>query len=258
MTKVTGVLRMSRKKFFILILGLMSVLLLVAACGGKSEASPGAVIPPEQIIVEATGSQPLPKVTAGLETGALTESGGNVLYNTNQQVGIWVTGRGEVTTTPDLALLETGVEARAVTVAEANGEAARAMDRIMAVLKTRGIEEKDIQTRFFNISPEYVWNESKRRQELVGYIVTNQATVKIRNLGSVGPIIDEVATAGGDLVRIQGIRFTVEDTAAVESQAREKAVENLTTKAQQFAELTGVKLGRLVFLSESGGFTPVP
>ena len=259
MRKVTGTLTTWRGKLFILALGMMSVLLLVAACGGNSEASPGEVTPPpEAVIVESVGSPPLPVVTVGLESSSLNQAGGTVQYNTNQQVGIWVTGRGEVTTTPDLFILEAGVEARAISVAEAHGEAARAMDRISEILKNRGIEDKDIQTRFFNISPEYVWNDSKRRQELVGYMVTNQATVKIRDLDSVGLVIDEVATAAGDLVRIQGIRFTVENTEELESQARAKAVENLTAKAAQFAQLTGVNLGRLVFLSESGGFTPSP
>ncbi len=257
MRNVAGTLTTWRGKLFILALGMMSVLLLVAACGGNSEASPGEVTPPpEAVIVESVGSPPLPVVTVGLESSSLNQAGGTVQYNTNQQVGIWVTGRGEVTTTPDLSILEAGVEARAVSVAEAHSEAARAMNQIVQVLKTRGIEDRDIQTRFYNISPEYVWNDTKRRQELVGYMVTNQATVRIRDLDSVGLVIDEVATAAGDLVRIQGIRFTVENTEELESQARAKAVQNLTAKAAQFAQLTGVNLGRLVFLSESGGSTP--
>ena len=169
-----------------------------------------------------------------------------------------MTGRGEVTAVPDLAILNAGVEASAATVERARVQAAEAMDRIAQVLAARGISSGGIQTRFFNISPEYVWNDTKRQQELVGYRVSNQAIVRIRDMGSVGPVIDEVAGAGGDLVRIQGIRFTVEDTGELESQAREKAIENLFAKAQQFAELTGVSLGKPVFLSESGGFAPRP
>jgi len=172
-------------------------------------------------------------------------------------VGIWVTGQGEVTASPDLAIINAGVEARDSTVEAARSQAAQAMGRMVQALNARGIKSGDIQTRFFNISPEYVWNNARNRQELVGYIVNNQVTVRTRDIGNVGLIIDELAERGGDLVRIQGVSFTVENTEALESQAREKAVANLRAKAQQFAQLTGVQLGKPIFLSESGGFVPM-
>ena len=249
---------MAKGKLLVIMLGLTSALLLIAACGGASEAIPAATATSEPTAAVGAGTSPLPQPIAGGETAEVAQASSTIQYSTNQQVGIWVTGRGEVTTVPDLSVLEAGVEARAPTVGEANSQAAQAMDRIIQVLKARGIQDTDIQTRFFNISPEYVWNDTKRRQELVGYRVSNQATVKIRDVDSVGPIIDEVATTGGDLVRIQSVRFTVEDRKALETQAREKAVQVLMAKAEQFAKLTGVQLGRLVFLSESGGFTPRP
>ena len=249
---------MAKGKLLVIMLGLTSALLLFAACGGASEATPAATATSEPIVAVGAGNSPLQQPIAGGETAAVGPVSSTIQYSTNQQVGIWVTGRGEVTTVPDLSILEAGVEARARSVGEAHSQAAQAMDLIVGILNTQGIEAKDIQTRFFNISPEYVWNDSKRRQELVGYMVTNQVTIKIRDLESVGQIIDEVAAAGGDLVRIQGIRFTVEDSEALETQARGKAVQALIAKAEQFAQLTGVQLGRLVFLNESGGFTPRP
>ncbi len=153
-------------------------------------------------------------------------------------------------------MLSAGVEAMASSVEQARGQAAGAMDGVIATLKARGIQDRDIQTRHFNISPEYTYNELKRQRELVGYRVTNQVSVKIRDMDSVGIVIDEVAEAAGDLVRIQGIRFTVEDTKVLESQARIEAVQDLMSKARQFAELTGVQLGNPTFLSEGGGAVP--
>ena len=134
------------------------------------------------------------------------------------QSGIWVTGEGTIALEPDLALLNLGVEATAGTVAEARGEAASAMDAIVAALKAQGVEDRDIQTRFFNISPRYEYQEvleegfRRGKQVLVGYVVNNSASVKIRDLDSVGRVIDEVADAGGDVTRINGISFTVDDT----------------------------------------------
>ena len=299
----------TRAKIMVLILGLASVMLVVAACsGGSATATPEPVaktataaeeatslngtsqvsgqeqgvgedvpaVASEQVpetdamtaiaTVETSGSEGSPVMSGEAVSsapsrgpvvqGGLVSASPSVQIATNQQVGIWVTGRGEVMVSPDLVLLTAGVEARATTVAEARVQAADAMDRMIQVLDARGIESGDIQTRFFNISPEYRFNRVKEEQELVGYRVNNQVSVQIRDLGSVGVIIDELAVAGGDLVRIQGIRFTVEDTKELEIQARTKAVADLLAKAQQFADLTGVQLGKPVFLSESGGSSP--
>jgi len=65
-----------------------------------------------------------------------------------------------------------------------------------------------------------------------------------------------VAQAGGDATRIQSVRFSVEDSSAVQVQAREMAVLDALAKAKQFATLTGETRGNLLFISESGGSTP--
>jgi uncharacterized protein YggE len=177
--------------------------------------------------------------------------------------GIWVTGQGSITLDPDLAMLNLGVETAAKTVAEARGEAGRAMDAVVAALRANGVSDNDIQTQFFNIAPQYEYQEivengrRGNRQVLVGYRVNNTTSVKIRDLDAVGTIIDEVATAGGDATRINGIRFTVEDSKPFTADLREAAVADALAKAQQFAGLTGVSLGRLMFISEVGTGTPV-
>ena len=91
----------------------------------------------------------------------------------------------------------------------------------------------------------------------MGYRVTNTVNVKVRDLEAMGAIIDEVSTAGGDLTRINSIRFTVEDTDQLATQAREAAVKQAMEKAQQFAQLTGVTLGKLAYIAEVGANVPV-
>ena len=176
--------------------------------------------------------------------------------NTNQQIGIWVTGRGEITLEPNLAVLSAGVEAKFITVSEANRQAAQAMNQIVKVLKKRGIQDRDIQTHSFSIFPDYQWNDKQRKQELVGYRVNNQVSVRIRDLANIGTIIDEVAKAGGDLTRIQDISFTIEDTSVLEPQVREMAVAHAIDKANQFAQLTGVQVGDILFIIETSGDVP--
>ena len=269
-------MRLTRGKLAIVVVGLVgSALLLIGACGGTSQAAtsaptstPEPTAPSDEplgtiggIDVSGVGGGPSsgPSAIASVETsGREPVVVAQVIPSIvgQQQVGIWVTGRGEATTAPDLVILDAGVDVTSLSVATARAQAAQAMDQIVQALNARGILGPDIQTRGFSISPEFRWNELKRQQELVGYRVNNRISVKVRDVDSVGVVIDEVADAGGDLIRIQGVRFTVEDTKALESQAREKAVADLMAKAQQYADLSGVILGRPVFLSESGGFVP--
>ena len=243
---------MMTKRLFIgtIGLGLMALLLAAAACGGSSDADASTVPSGGSDVTSNINSQP-GDVQRNEALGAST-----IQFSPNQQVGISVSAQGEVTAAPDLATLNLGVESRATTVAEARSAAAEAMDAVVNVLRARGIEEKDIQTRFFNMSPDFRWNDVKREQELVGFIVTNQVVAKIRNLESAGIVIDEVANAAGDLIRISGLSFGIEDTTALEAQAREQAMNSLLAKAQQYADLADVTVGRPVSLSESSGFAP--
>ena len=168
--------------------------------------------------------------------------------------GIWVAGEGTIDLEPDLALLNVGVEVQAPTVSEARSGAATAMAAVIAAVKNRGLGDADIQTSSFNIWPRYDRIEGK--QTLAGYRVANSATIMIRDLDSVGDIVDDVADAGGDATRIDGIRFTVEDPLPFMADLREAAVNNAKEKAQHYADLIGASLGDLVYLAEAGGVSP--
>ncbi len=247
---------MTRKKG-ILMAVVMGALVLGIACTQSSTATPsGTTGSPGGSVPGGVGALTL-GASAVEAAGFTTFAAPQVSPPGGQQSGIWVSGSGRVTVTPDLGLLDLGVEARAATVAEARDQAARAMESIMTVLADAGIEERDIRTQFFNIQPEYTYSELERRQEITGYRVTNTVNVKVRDLEAMGTLIDRVATAGGDLTRINSIRFTVEDTQQFASQAREAAVMQAMEKAQQFAQLTGVTLGKLAYIAETGANVPV-
>jgi len=182
----------------------------------------------------------------GCSPGSPVVSG---LFST-QQEGIWVTGEGEAMAVPDIVTLRLGIEAQAVTVAEAQPQAAGAMDRVMAALIDNGVAEKDIQTQYFSIRQVTKWNRESEEEVVVGYRVTNMVTAKIRDVDKVGSIIDAVATAGGDLTRIDSIGFSVDDPSAYYEEAREKAIADAEAKAEQLAKLAGVKLGKPTYISE--------
>lgn len=187
-------------------------------------------------------------VLAGLT--ACTETDSTSSY-TNQQEGIWVNGRGQVYAAPDLALLKLGVSVRQESVAKAQSEAALAMDKVMSALKAGGIADADIQTQYFNIQQETRWDEKQQQEIVTGFRVTNTVTAKIRDTGKVGKIIDSAASAGGDLTRVEGISFTFDDTTEYRKEARTKAMTDARDKAEQLAKLSGVKLGKPVYISES-------
>ncbi|MCL0050982.1 SIMPL domain-containing protein [Dehalococcoidia bacterium] len=176
-----------------------------------------------------------------------------------QQRGIWVSGQGKVSVTPDIAALRLGIEAQADTVAEAMSRAAQSMEAVIAALEAHGVAEEDIQTFRFSISQVWDWDRVTGERELTGYLVSNMVSARIRALDEVGLIIDAVVEAGGDLIRIHGIGFTVEDPTAHQEQAREKAFADARAKAKQLAQLAGVTLGKPTFISEGmAHFPPMP
>jgi uncharacterized protein YggE len=175
----------------------------------------------------------------------------------NQQTGIWVSGEGKVTVTPDIATLYLGVEAKADTVAEAQSQAAEAMGNVMTALTDNGVADKDIQTQYFNISQLTSWDNDKNEQVVIGYDVTNMVTAKIRDIDNVGTIIDAVATAGGDFIRVNSIAFSVDDPSIYYEEVRQEAMTDAKAKAEQLADLAGIKLGKPTYISEGTIYPPV-
>jgi uncharacterized protein len=181
----------------------------------------------------------------------------NVSVNSSQQ-GIWVSGEGKVTVTPDIATVSLGVSAQASTVAEAQSRAATAMDKVMAALTGNGIAKNDIQTQYFNIQQQTRYDNNTQQSVVTGYMVSNTVSAKIRTIDKTGSIIDAVATAGGDYTRVNGVSFSVEKPEQYYSQARELAVKDAKSKADALAKLAGVTLGKAIYVSEGTVSNPVP
>ncbi|MDP6100240.1 MAG: SIMPL domain-containing protein, partial [Dehalococcoidia bacterium] len=175
---------------------------------------------------------------------------------TSQQSGLWVTGAGRVTYTPDIVLLRLGVEAEALIVADAQVQARMAMGRVLAVLEAKGVPKEDVQTTQFSIQPVYQWLESKRKQELTGYRVSNIVQVKIRQVSAAGGVIDAAAEVGGDVVRIQGISFDIDNPSLLQDQARDLAVKEAVAKAQQIAGAAGIALAEVIYIGETTSSLP--
>jgi uncharacterized protein len=186
--------------------------------------------------------------------GCVTEAAENTatIVTSNQQEGIWVTGEGKVTIKPDIANISLGVSSQEASVADAMAKTKNAMSKVVAVIKANNIQDKDIQTQQYNISPAYTYNPQTGNQTISGYQVTNIVNVKLRDTSSASTVISAVAEAGGDLTRIDSVTFTVEDPTQYYKEARQKAIEDADHKAQKLASLYGITLGKPDFVLESG------
>ena len=169
--------------------------------------------------------------------------------------GINVSGSGSVFGEPDVAVLTLGVEAEAASVGEARSQAATAMDAMLSALKDGGVADDDIQTTRFSVQPRFDFIDG--RQILRGFIVSNEVTAKIRTIDDTGDLIDAAVDAGGDLARVQNLRFTIDDPSALEDEARRLAMQEAKRKAETLADEAGVELGAPRNISESGGAVPI-
>ena len=196
----------------------------------------------------------VPLSLAVLAVACTTE---NVAVQPASQVqGISVSGTGEASGPPELAVLDLGVSTEGTTVKEARDAAAAAMDGVLNALDDDGVAEEDVQTTQFRIEPEYEYPDGE--QVLRGFRVTNIVEAKVRDLDRVGEVIDDVAAAGGDVVQVQSLRFTIEEPEDLRAEARREAVADARARAEDLAEQAGVNLGKPISIIESGGVPPSP
>lgn len=182
-------------------------------------------------------------------------------YNPAQT--ITVLGQGTVQVEPDIARLSVGVETSAETISAAVTENETKMESILAALQAVGVDEKDIQTMNYSIQqdrypepmPRASGPESEEPQPV--YRVSNMVNVTIRNLDTVGDVLDAVVDAGAN--SIWGVSFGLDDLATAQAEARADAVNDALARAQALAELNGVELGPVMSVSEviGGGVVPM-
>lgn len=170
---------------------------------------------------------------------------------------ISVTGQGKAAAPPDMAFIQTGIVTTGPTAANALSANNEAMDTILGALKTYKIASKDIQTSSFNVSPEYKHDERGRRQPgIAGYRVTNQVRVKVRKLTDLGKILDALVQAGSN--QVSGVSFGVDDPTGILNQARNQAIADARNRAELYAQAAGVRLGKVLTISEQPIEFPQP
>jgi uncharacterized protein YggE len=171
-----------------------------------------------------------------------------------------VNGQGSTYLAPDMAVLQLMVTREAESARAALDANSAAMNEVMKALRDRGIAERDLQTSDFSIQPRYVYPDPKTQVEnqpprIVGYTVRNGLSVRVRDLTKLGSIVDASVSMG---VNEGGnIMFTNDDPSAAIEQARTLAVQDAIARAKTLAAAAGVKLGKVLQISEQS-YHPAP
>lgn len=171
---------------------------------------------------------------------------------------ITMSGRGQVTAIPDIALVDAGLEISAPTVSEAQRKNTDAMNGFLADVKTLGVDQKDRKTTAYTIEPKYEEHFKPtgvfERRVLVGYTVRQNVQLKVRALGKVGDVIAAAGKWG--LNQVNDFSFSVDNQDGLKQEALEKAIIDARAKAESLVRVGGAHIGRLVSFSEGGG--PMP
>jgi uncharacterized protein len=168
-----------------------------------------------------------------------------------------VTAHGAVKRVPDIAVINTGVVTQAVDAATAMRDNAARMSRVVAALKKAGLADKDISTTSISLNPQYRYVENQV-PVIVGYQASNQLNVRFRDIGKSGAILDILVKEGSN--QINGPSMTIDDPGAAQDEARVAAMKAARARADLYANAAGLKVKRIVSISESEGYSggPVP
>lgn len=164
-----------------------------------------------------------------------------------------VSAEGKSEARPDLATINLGVTTEGQTAQAALQENARRMAALTQALRRAGIAERDIQTSNVSVYPQQQYVEGQQPR-ITGYQANNTVTAKVRNIDNTGRVIDAAVAAGGNT--INGVSFSHADPNAQLDVARRNAIAEARRRAELYANALGMRVARIVAVSEGGGYSP--
>ncbi len=166
-----------------------------------------------------------------------------------------VSASGKTFAAPDIAESSFSVVSRGKNPDELADTNNQKISAVIDFLKSSGLDSKDIKTTGYNLSPDYRYDPQTERNFITGYTMTQTVSVKIRDLTKVAKIVGGITPLGVN--QIGGINFTIDDPESSLGTARADAFQKAKKKAQDIASQSGVRLGRVLSVSESPGY-PIP
>lgn len=166
----------------------------------------------------------------------------------NAPQSVTVSGEGTAYVKPDIAKITLGFRKEGKSVQSITEENTKVMNKIIDGLKALGVEEKDLKTTQYSISPQYNWTEKDGRVP-AGYVLDQNVEIKIRNFDNISKILSLASTSGANMVG--GLQFEVDDEEIARAKARQEAIKKAKAKAKGMAEASGLKLVKIIDISES-------
>ena len=193
---------------------------------------------------------------AGLAVAALSgcdASSGPTASADNETRQVTVVGAGEVQGTPDTLTVNASIEFVAPDVTGAMNQTSERQQAVIDALVGSGIDRKDISTTQVSLQPQFAGGDSTA---IIGYRASNSIDVKIRKLDSASQTLSLIVSTGGDATRINSVNYSIEDDSQLVKDARARAFNDAKDRAEQYAQLSGLDLGKVISISESAGSTP--
>lgn len=175
-----------------------------------------------------------------------------------QQRRIVLSGQGEVTTVPDMAVITLGAVHRAETAREAVDQVSKNVAAILSRMADLGIETRDMQTTQLSLFPlrDDSYLKTSGSPEIEGFQASNSVFVRVRALDQLGHVLDSILDEGAN--NFSGFRFAVQETGPLEDAAKIAAIKDARRKATLYAEAAGVTVGKILEISEDGGYRAAP
>jgi uncharacterized protein YggE len=193
---------------------------------------------------------------AGLAVAALSgcdSSSGPTASADKATRQVTVVGAGEVQGTPDTLTVNASIEFVAPDVTGAMNQTSDRQKAVIDAVVGSGIALKDISTTQVSLQPQFAGGDSTA---IIGYRASNSIDVKIRKLDSASQTLSLIISTGGDATRINSVNYSIEDDSQLVKDARARAFNDAKDRAEQYAQLSGLGLGKVISITESGGATP--
>jgi uncharacterized protein YggE len=164
-----------------------------------------------------------------------------------------ISAQAEARRVPDVATISAGVVTQALDANAAMRANAVQMDKVMGAIKAAGIAERDIQTSGINLNPQYKYVENQN-PTITGYQASNTVSLKVRDLAKLGKVLDALVASGAN--QVNGPSFEVDQPEPAYDEARRGALDKAQARAGMYAKSLGLRVRRIVSISEGGGFRP--
>lgn len=166
-----------------------------------------------------------------------------------------VAATGKTTRVPDVATIRAGVVTQGPTAAGALAANAARIQKVLAALKGAGVADRDIQTATISLQPQYRYAQNEA-PVITGYQASNSVAVRFRDVARSGTILDALVKQGAN--QIEGPNLSIDKPEAAEDEARIDAVAKARARAELYARAAGLRVSRIVSISESSGYQPGP